>query len=180
MLALLADRLELRLPFLPGVLPRLRVPRCWGHLTPLALLALLTLVSVLARVSVLALLGVRAWLWTRDLWLGWLEGAVLVFAHLGDLELLGLVTEVGAVDSLVDAEGLLGTADLGVFKEAGGLGDAVGIGGPVGAGDVLGFGALVGGEGMVAVKGLVGLEVTVDTKGLVATGDYYSPLFLPV
>ena len=117
MLALLADCLELRLPFLPGVLPRLRVPRCWGHLTPLALL---TLVSVLARVLVLALLGVRAWLWTRDLWLGWLEGAVLVFAHLGDLELLGLVTEVGAVDGLVDAEGLLGTADLGVFKEAGG------------------------------------------------------------
>ena len=87
MLALLADRLELRLPFLPGVLPRLRVPRCWGRLTPLALLVLLTLVSVLARVLVLALLGVRAWLWTRDLWLGWLEGAVLVFAHLGDLEL---------------------------------------------------------------------------------------------
>ena len=113
MLALLADCLELRLPFLPGVLPRLRVSRCWGHLTPLALL---TLVSVLARVLVLALLGVRAWLWTRNLWLGWLEGAVLVFAHLGDLELLGLVTEVGAVDGLVDAEGLLGTADLGALQ----------------------------------------------------------------
>lgn len=107
MLALLADRLELRLPFLPGVLPRCGCP-LGGVLTPLALLVLLTLVSVLARVSVLALLGVRVWLWTRDLWLGWLEGAVLVFAHLGDLELLGLVTELGAVDCLVDAEGLLG------------------------------------------------------------------------
>ena len=31
----------------------------------------MTRVSVLARVVVLALLGVRAWLWTRDVWLGW-------------------------------------------------------------------------------------------------------------
>lgn len=65
--------------------------------------------------------------------LGWLEGAAFVFAHLVDLELLGLVTELGAVDGLVDTEELLGIADLVVFKDPGGLGDAVGVEGPVDA-----------------------------------------------
>lgn len=160
----MADLLELRLPLLPGVLPRLRVPlrRC---LTPLASLTLLALVSVLA------LLGVCALLWTRDLPQDWLEGAAFVLAHLGDLELPGLVTELGALDGLVGTGELLGIVDLVLFKEGGGLGDAAGIEGPVDAGDMLGFGALVGGEGVVAAKWLVVLEVIVDMKGLVAVGD---------
>lgn len=111
MLALLGDLLELWLPLGPGVLPRLCVPFCWWCLTPPALLALLALVSVLA------LLGVLAPLRPRELLLGCLEGAVFVLAHL-DLELLGLMTKLGAVDGLVGTEELLGIADLVVFKEA--------------------------------------------------------------
>lgn len=164
-LALLGDLLELRLPLLPGVLPRLCVPLRWWRRTPLALLTLLALVSVLA------LLGVLALLWTRDLLLGCLEGAVLVLAHLVDLELLGLVTELGAVGGLVGTEELLGTANLVVFKEAGGLGGPVDIEGPVDAGDMPGFEDLVGGEGMVGAKGPVVLQITVDTKGLVAVDN---------
>ena len=72
----------------------------------------------------------------------------------------------------MDTEELLGIADLVLFKEAGELGDAAGIEGPVDAGDMLGFQALAGGEGMVAAQGLVVQEVTVDTKGLVAVGDH--------
>lgn len=144
MLALLGDLLELRLPLLPGVLPRLRVPFWRWRLASLALLAL---------VSVLALLAVLALLRTRDLLLGWLEG-VLVLVDLVDLELLGLVTELGAVDGLVGTEEVLGIAVKVVFKESGGLGDVVGLEGPVDAGDMLGFEELTGGEGMVGTKGL--------------------------
>lgn len=112
MLALLGDLLELWLPLGPGVLPRLCVAFCWWCLTLPALLALLALVSVLA------LLGVLAPLRPRDLLLGCLEGAVFVLVHLVDLELLGLMTKLGAVDGLVGTEELLGIADLVVFKEA--------------------------------------------------------------
>lgn len=79
-----------------------------GAAYPLALLVLLTLVSVLARVSARLLLGVGAWLWTRDLWLGWLEGLSWSSPHLGDLELLGLVTELGAVDLFGGCRGAAG------------------------------------------------------------------------
>lgn len=70
------------------------------------------------------------------------------------------MTELGAVD------GLVGIADVVVFKEGGGLGDAVGIEVPVDAIDMLGFEDLVGGEGMVGAKGLVVLEVIEDMKAL--------------
>lgn len=160
MLALLDDLLELLLSLLPGVLPRLFVPFRWWRLTLPALLALLALVSVLALLGVLVLLR------TRGLLMGWLEGAVFVLSHLVDLELLGLITELGAVDCLVGTEELLGIADLVVFKEGGGLGDTVGIEGPVDARDMLGFEDLAGGEGMVGTKGLVVLKVTVDMKAL--------------
>lgn len=160
-LALLGDLLELRLPLLSGVRPRLCVPLRWWCLTPLALLTLLALVSVLA------LLGVLALLWTLDLLLGCLEGAVFVLAPLVDLELLGLVTELGAVDGLVGTEELLGIADLVGFKEAGGLGGTV----DVEAGDMPGFEDLVGGEGMVGAKGLVVLKIPVDMKDLVAVDN---------
>lgn len=173
MLALLADLLELRLPLLPGVLPRPWVPLRPGRLTLLALLALLVLASVLA------LLGVRAVPWARDLLLGWLEGAAFVLAHLGDSDMLGLVTELGAVTGLVDTEGLLGMADLVVFKEAGGLGDAAGIKGPTDAGGMLGFRALAGGEGRVAAKWPMAQEVAVDTKGLAAVGGHLIALPRP-
>lgn len=159
MLALLGDLLELWFPLLLGVLPRLCAPFRWWCLTPPALLALLALVSVLALLGVLTLL--RTW----DLPLGWLEGTGFVLAHLVDLELLGLTAGSGAID------GLVGIADLVVFKDAGGLGDTVGIEGLVDAGGVLGFEGLVGGEGMVGAKGLVILEVTVDMKDLVAVND---------
>lgn len=149
-LTLLGDLLEC-LPLLPGVLPRLCVPFRWWRLTLPALLVLLALVSVLALLGVLTLLR------TLDLLLGWLEGAVFVLSHLVDLELLGLVTELGAVG------GLVGIADLVVFKEGGDLGDAVGIEGPVDATDMLG---VVGGEGMVGAKGLVVLEVKEDMRAL--------------
>lgn len=112
---------------------------------------------LLALVSVLALLDALTLLRTLDRLLGWLEGAVFVLSHLVDLELLGLVTELGTVD------GLVGIVDLVVFKEGGDLGDAVGIEGPVDATDMLGF---VGGEGMVGAKGLVVLEVIEDMKPL--------------
>lgn len=167
MLALLGDLLELRLPLLPGVLPRLCVPLRWWHLTPLALLALLAL---LVLVSVLTLLGVLALLRTRDLLLGRLEGALFVLVDLVDLELLGLTTKLGDVAGLVGTKDLLGVADLVDFKEAGGLGSAVGMEDPLGAGDILGFEDLLG-EDMVGAKGLVVLEVTVDMKHLVAVDD---------
>lgn len=158
--------MEWRPPLLPGVLPRLHVPFRRQHLTPLALLA------VLALVAVLALLGVLALLCTPDLLLGWLEGAVFVLSHLVDLELLGLVTELGAIDGAVGTEELLGIADSVAFKEGGGLGDIVGIEGPVDARDLLGCEDLVGGEDMVGAKRLVVLEVPADVKDLVALDDH--------
>lgn len=85
-----------------------------------------------------------------------------------DLELLGLMTDWGAVDCLVGAEELMGIADLVVFMEAGDLEDIVGIESPVDARDILDFEGLRGGEGMVGTKGLLILEVTVAVKDLVA------------
>lgn len=72
MLALLGDLWEPWLPFPPEVLPRLCVPLgrwCFTTLT------------VLVLVSVQALLEVPVRLWTRDLLLGWLKGAI--FGRLG-------------------------------------------------------------------------------------------------
>lgn len=177
---MLADVLEWRPPLLPGVLPRLRVPLRWRRLTPLTLLAVLALVSVLALVAVLALLGVLALLHTRDLLLGWLEGAVFVLSHLVDLELLGLVTELGAVDGMVGTEELLGTADSVAFKAGGGMGDTVGTEGAVDARDLLGCEDLVGGEDMVGAKGLVVLEVPADVKDLVALDDHLIAFHRPI
>lgn len=103
--------------------------------------------------------------------LGLPGGAVFVLVGLVDLELLGLTTVVGIVDGLVGLEGLLGVTDLVVFKEAGGVGAAVGMEGPVEAGDMLGLEDLFGGEGMVGGKGLVALDVMVHMKDLVAVGS---------
>lgn len=128
---------------------------------------LLVLLPLLVLVSVLALLGVLTLLRTWDLLRGWLEGAVFVLVDLVDLELLGLMTELGVVDGLGATEEVLGIADLVTFKEAGDMGAVAGLEDPVDAADLLGFEDLFG-EGMMGTKGLVVLEVMVDMQDLVA------------
>lgn len=165
-LALLTDPRELWCRLLPGVRPRLCVPLCWWRFAALALLASLALVSVLPFVSVLTLLGVLALLRAWDLLLERLEGDVFVLVDLVDLELPGLMTELGAIDDLGGTEELLGIADLVVFKEAGGVGALVGVEGPVAAGTWPGFEDLFGGEDLLDAKGLLVLEVMVDVQAL--------------
>lgn len=131
---------------------------------PRALLASLALVSVLTLLDVLALL--RAW----DLLLERLEGAVFVPVDLVDLELLGLMAELGDIDDL-GTEELLGIAGLVVFKEAGGVGALAGTEGAVEDGAWLDFEDLLGGEDMVDAKGLVALDVMVAVQDLVARGS---------
>ncbi|KAK2088607.1 hypothetical protein P7K49_034514 [Saguinus oedipus] len=71
------------------------------------------------------------------------------------------------VAGLVGTEDLLGVADLVVFREAGGVGSAVGMEDSVRAAGMLGFEDLLG-EDMVDVKGHVVLEFKVGMKHLVA------------
>lgn len=88
-------------------------------------------------------------LWPWDLLLGRVEGAVFVLVDLVDLELVGLISNLG---DLGCPEELLGTAVLVVFRGAGGVGAAAGMVGPVGAGAMLALEELFDGECMASAK----------------------------